>query len=67
MDQQTCLSSPHHYTHYGVCYEGNPTFQMHSISTGSDTSWITKSAPEPDTLAMLLLGLGFLVARYRRR
>lgn len=65
MDQNACLQTPTHYTHYGVCYVGNPTFQLHSVNFGATTA-----VPEPGVIALLALGWAFLLVRmfkYRAR
>lgn len=51
MTQQQCLSTPSHYTRYGVCYVGSSvTIPIHGITVGGATG-----VPEPSTLPLALL------------
>lgn len=72
MTQDECLSTPSHWTHYGVCYEGsNATIQLHGITIGGQVS--PTHVPEPSTASLFAVAavLGLLVnsrarCRYRR-
>jgi hypothetical protein len=68
MDQQSCLSSPHHFTHLGVCYVGtNFYIQLQSPTSHAPvTAYVGHAVPEPGTFLLMATGLVFLRARSRR-
>lgn len=58
MTQQQCLQQPTHWTHYGICYPGNATIQLHSANG--------YSVPEPSTLGLFMLA-AIMSALFARR
>jgi hypothetical protein len=66
MTQAECLSSPHHFTHLGVCYPGSNAYI--GISSPQNPQPVSFSVvPEPSSLALFVLGAVFMgIWRTRR-
>lgn len=70
MTQDECLTSPHHFTHLGVCYPGtNANINISSPQDPQPATFTVTSVPEPSTSALFAVALivGAVVRLRRRR